>query len=261
MAPVHPATLALAVATLASLAPVAACDAIRHRGDLPALDGFEGELDFAAAGTFAKGSPSPVVVPVLVRADKLRFDPPAPEDNAGGSFLIDSPGKRFFVLNAARKQAILFDLTADHGKPPGPHPVLRTGRKASVAGFACEEWEVSPDAEQKRETVCVAEKSATFFAVPVSNGMLATRGWLAEVFDGHHFPLRLVTFDKTGAEIGRLELIKIERMPEDPTQFSVPESFQTIDLAQLMQGRGALHEGSPPMPEPQLKLQARPSHS
>jgi hypothetical protein len=258
-------TLGLAAVAVVGLG---ACDSVLHRGELPSLDHFEGELDVMASGTLAKGTTEPTPVTVFVKDDKLRFDPPSAAVNGGGSFLIDSPARHFFVINPDRRQAIQFTLSTEASKTAVPLPaVTKTGRKSTVAGFACEEWDVT-DANHRKDTVCVANKPASFFDIPVKGGILGSRAWMSEVFDGQHVPLRLVAFDNTGAESGRLELIRIARKPEDAALFGVGEGVQVTDIASLLGGRGgpshestqaAAHAGSTDTQG--TKIQARPSHS
>lgn len=252
----------LAFALVASFASWAlgGCDAVRG-GGLPSLDQFEGELEFLSQGNFAEGSAQPVPVVVFVKDDRLRFDPPESTLNGGGSFLIDSPAKRMFVINTARKEAMQFDLSMSNGKPPGAAPVVtKTGRKTKVAGFACEDWEIALPS-QRKEVVCVADKEATFFNVPLTGGMLGARAWLHDVLDGHHVPLRLIAYDKTGVESGRIELLRITRKPEDGDLFSVPAGFQTVDIASLLAGKGAPVRTGGTDSHDATKIQARPAHS
>jgi hypothetical protein len=250
-------TLALGAVVLAG---TAACDSVLHRGELPPLTKFEGEIDFVAKGTFAKGSVDAVPVAVFVKEDKLRFDPPEASNNGGGSFLIDSPAKRFFVINPARKQAIQFDLSAGNTKHvSGGSSVTKTGRKSSVAGFGCEEWDVT-DGGVKKESICVADQPASFFNVPLTGGMLGSRAWLVEVLDGQHFPLRLVAFDKAGAETGSIELVRITRKPEDADLFAIGDGIQTVDIGALLQGSGAPPGASGFGGHDTTRIPARPPH-
>jgi hypothetical protein len=250
----------LLLAALVVGGPVA-CDDVLHSGALPSLEHFEGRLDFSAHGSFAKGAAEAVPVAVFVKDDKLRFDPPAAGTSGGGSFLIDSPTKRFFVVNPAEKQAIQFDLSVAKPKEGADAPVVtKTGRKIKVAGFSCEEWEVT-ETEQRKESVCVADKPASFFDIPVTGGMLGSRAWLRQVLDGHHVPLRLVAFDKAGAETGRIELVSITRAPQDAALFSVGDGVHIVDIgALLQQGGGAPHAGGFDGHDT-TKIPARPAHS
>jgi hypothetical protein len=253
-----PSSLRLAFACASLVA--SGCDAVRG-GGLPSLDNFEGELEFLTQGSFAEGSAQPVPVIVFVKDDKLRFDPPESTLNGGGSFLIDSPAKRMFVINTARKEAMQFDLSVASTKPPGAAPVVtKTGRKTKVAGFTCEDWDIALPS-QRKEVVCVADKGASFLNVPLTGGMLGSRAWLREVLDGSHVPLRLVAYDKTGVESGRIELTRITRKAEDVDLFSVPPSFQTVDIASLLSGKGAPPRTGGGDSHDATKIQARPAHS
>ena len=263
----RPPLVTIAITAFGGSLALMACDGLFHRGDLPSLDRFEGELDFLVKRSFAKAGAEPATVSVFIKGDRLRFDPPATDVNGGGSFLLDSPAKRFYVVNPARREAIEFDMSADRSRAASGAAVTKTGRKSTVLGFRCEEWDVL-EADQKKETVCVADTPASFFEVPVSEAMLGSHVWMSQVFDGKHVPLRLVTFDRAGAETGRIELTKILREPEDASQFVVPEGFETVDVGKLLRGKasplrgGAAAGSGVAFPDTQpLKIHARPSHS
>jgi hypothetical protein len=242
------------------------CDSVLHRGELPSLEQFEGEIDVLASGSFARGTAEPTPVRVFVQRDKLRFDPPSAAVNGGGSFLIDPLAHQFFVLNPDRKQAIKFELSSTPAKGVPPS-ITKTGRRVTVAGFGCEEWEVV-DADHRKDVVCVADKPASFLDIPVTGGIFGARAWMSAVFDGHHVPLRIVAYDKTGTEAGRIELVRITRRAEDPSLFGVGQGVEVTDLASLLGGRGgAAHEATPHTPggglpePPGTRIPARPAHS
>ena len=242
-----PQLFLVALAALAALLLASGCE---RRGDLPSLDEFEGEVIVAASGSFNRGAPAGKrSISVAVRGDKLRFESPSeassgnPASAGGGAgyYLIDGPGKKLFVVNEPRKQAIVFELKPKASGGPGTSPpqaaVTHTGRKSTVSGFSCEEWD-AVEADKSRATICVASKTATFLNIPIAAGLSATRTWMSQVFDGKHFPLRYVTYNAEGVETGRLELTKLERIDEDPSQLEVPSGYTTVDLAALLQSGG-----------------------
>lgn len=238
-------------------------------GPLAALDSFEGEIGISAKGK-SVSSGAPVAVTLLVKNGKLRVDVP-PGIKGGESLkgygLLHSAEKKLYFVDDAKKQAIMIDLNhaGDHmkgmtpppshpGAPPSPPPkVTKTGKKDTVAGMKCEEWEIADATNGKKADVCIAEQGASWFHMPLT-GIPTEHAWAAEIMDGKHFPLRFVGFEKDGTEDGRVEVTRIDKKPMAAPQFEVPADYKIVDLAQMMQGLGGpggMPSGMPPhMPKP-----------
>ncbi len=240
-------------------------------GSLAILKNFEGEIGFMAKE--AKADSKTVNVLLEVKGDKVRADVPAdlaaqnplgrgaPPGKVYG--ILNGGEKKAFVVMEAQKQAIVFDLNkfaekikssppslggGAPGAPGGKEPpkVTKTGKTEKVAGFECENWEIA-NADGAKATACVGNEGASWFSLPLT-GIPTAHAWMAELLDGKHFPLRLVVFNKAGAEEGRIEITKIEKKTVDAAKFEVPAGFQTMDLeqmmSQMMSGMGGM--GMPP---------------
>ena len=92
--------------------------------------------------------------------------------------------------------------------------------------------------------MCIAEEGFSLFHIPLT-GAPAQYAWMAELMDGKHIPLRMVTFDKAGVEEGRVEVTKIDKKSEPAASFEVPPGYKIIDLADMFKG-GAAGPGGPP---------------
>lgn len=228
---------------------------------LSILSGFEGEIDVVAKGGMGGKNGAPQNLAVLVKSDKVRLDIPeglgekgGPSGAGGKSWVIyDAPAKKLMMVNDAQKQAIVLDLNQKDalkmsplggGKPGAgsspPPKITKTGKKDSVAGYTCEEWEISNDKNEKG-TLCVASEGASWFHLP-SLGLPTEHAWMSELLDGKHFPLRFVDLGTENKEKGRIEVTKIDKKALQPSQFEVPAGYKVMDLGQMFQ------HGIPGMP-------------
>jgi hypothetical protein len=245
-------------------APIAAS------GGLAFLKGFEGEIDGMVKDS--KPGETPTSLQVFVKGDKLRLDLPEKIAQSGAAFfgakayvIFDSTAKKLSVVSDAQKQAIVVDLNTSGeqlkglkgiGGPtsPGGGPVqgpatklTKTGKFDSVAGYKCENWDVTSD--HREATICVAQEGVSWFSLPMT-GIPTERLWMAELVDGKHFPLRLASYAKDGAtEENRIEVTKIDKKTLAASQFEYPASYRVVDLAQMFHGfAGMAGSGMPMIP-------------
>jgi hypothetical protein len=254
-------------------------------GSLSTLMGFEGEIDMTAKGS-DPGKPSQPVN-MLVKGDKLRLDVIPGTDAAntlgGKAFLLVRPlDKKIDVVTETRKQVVELDLTnpeimksLQKAAPSGGHPgkqepppkLTKTGTKETIAGYSCEDWEVTtPKSDKKRASLCVANLPSTFFHIPLT-GVPAEYGFALELVDGQHFPLRVIGYDEhTSAESGRLEVTKLDPHPIEAAKFEIPAGYQTIDMLQMLQSLSApghlpgMPSGVPGMPTAPAGPHHHPHH-
>jgi hypothetical protein len=253
------------------------------------LMGFEGEIDMMAKGSDPDKPAQPVNM--LVRGDKLRLDViPGTEATAAlgkGFLLVRVADKKLDVVAEARKQVVEIDLSnpetmkgiqkasslgahehnAKQQPPTNPSKVTKTGNKETVAGYSCEDWEITGATDNKKKaSLCVANLPSTFFHIPLT-GVPVDYGFAMELVDGKHFPLRIVSYDEhTGAESARLEVTKLDAHPVDAAKLEIPAGYQTVDMMQMIQALSAgpvpgVPSGIPGMP-PGLpgQPQHRPNH-
>jgi hypothetical protein len=251
---------------------------------LSTLMGFEGEIDMTARAADTMKPPQPINM--LVKGDKIRFDVIPGTDVAsslGGKayMLVRTADKKIDVVAEVRKQVVELDLSnpevlkglqkaggpAGHPAKPEPAPKLaKTGTKETIAGYSCEDWEVTSAKDNKKKaSMCVADLPSTFFHIPLT-GMPADYGFTLELVDGKHFPLRFVGYDEhTGAESGRLEVTKLDPHPVDASKFDIPAGYQTVDMMQMLSGLTGGHIPGAPSAMPgmpgNLPGQPHPHHT
>lgn len=284
--------LVAALATVAAVAGGAGCDKIKSlagKGDdagasssgggvaqdvLSFLGGtFEGEITM---GVTTRGQGGPRTLVFGMKDPKVRIDATGgvPGDNPvlaqGASFILDPPQKKGYALVPSQKKAMVLDfekMKSGQGFPFGGKPgapsvpdappkIEKTGKKDVVAGYACEVWVITT--KSNRSEVCSAEgiKWINLVDLGMSSPELAAAAALGDV---NRFPLRIVSFDASGAEEVRLEAKKIEKKEMDASRFEVPPDYQVIDLSALMGGFGVpgakgLPSGFvPPAPPPRKR--------
>jgi hypothetical protein len=242
---------AASASAAASVAPAAPAE--KKGESLAILKDFEGQISWVTKGKLAgppKGGAAELKLALLVKDNRFRLELPAGFPGAppgGNAYVIGHPQqKKFYTVVDAQKQAVLIDaeklskqMEAMGGKAGGPGAaepaaeVKKTGKVEQVAGYGCEVWQITHKASKME--LCTAAEGIAWFQLPVAK-LPPQYGFLSELADGKHFPLRLIVFDPSGVEEGRLELTSIEKKKLDGVGFDVPAGYQVIDLEQMMAG-------------------------
>jgi hypothetical protein len=253
-------------APAASATPSAA--AADKSGDLPGLADFEGEVDMVAKSATAA---APMPLSMLVKSSTLRFDLPqdvldSPDARAftgGGKVyaIIKPADKTTLIVLDGKREAVLINLdtVAEQAKSfrggrPGaadkakeaPPKVVKTGRKETIAGYPCEDWEIT-NADKSKLSACVAGQETSFFHF-ASLVVPSEHAWALELVDGKHLPLKGIAYGKDGAESGRVEVTKIDKHPLDAALFAVPAGYKQVTMEEMLGGLGG--GGNVPPGEP-----------
>lgn len=255
-----PAPSASAAVAAAPAAPSAAdpVPAPVATSDLPALDGFEGEIGWVASTKLAGRSKEPLNFVLRVKGGNLRIDAPAGVpgfEQLGKAYLLGkSKSKEFMAVLEGQKQVVRIDLEkmkaqsealaakqkkalgADAKKSP---ELKKTGRTDKVAGFSCEIWQIAEGGTPQSE-LCVANQPTPWFA-DVLPMVPSEYSWASELMNGKHFPLRVVAFHGK-EESMRLEVSRIEKKPQEAALFEPPAGYRVLDLEQILQ---AMMQGMP----------------
>ena len=266
----------LAAALVLGVLPTLACDKIpglgkKDGGDeggagggvLSFLGGtFEGEITSQVSGK-GTGKTGPMTMTFGIKTPKVRIDLAGAgvQDNPmlaqGAGFIIDPPAKKGYMLMPAQKKAMVIDFEKAKaqrqahpaGQPgaPGaisdPPKIEKTGKKAVVAGYTCDEWKVTT--KTSRADMCVAEgiKWMDLTDLGMSSPEL---GFAAAASDFNHFPLRVVAYDDKNVETTRMEATKIDKKKLDDSRFTVPPDYQVIDMSAMLGNLQNLGAGGKP---------------
>lgn len=238
---------------------------------------FEGEItsSLTTKDKTQKGVPQKIVFGI--RKPRFRIDTsgngptdPRTPGATAGSFIVDPPTKKGWMLLHPQKMAVVVDFeklksmptgkaipglpSAPRGAPTAmpsqPPTIEKTGKKDVVAGYGCDVWNVV--SEGKKAEVCVAE-GITWFDVG-DIGLASPELAIAAVAtEANRFPLRLVSFDAKGVEQLRMEATKIEKKKLDDARFIVPPDYRTVDMAAMFGALGGLPSGIPTFPPPKTR--------
>jgi Domain of unknown function (DUF4412) len=263
---------------------------VTSSGDgLAILNGFEGEIGVVVKPGPKEQNAKPIPpLTLLVKDNKVRVDVPPGTDAAqslGNKVyaVLNTPEKKLYAVLDDKKQVILVDLnklgdqlksfgaqareqgTGAGGTPHAPPKVTKTGKMEKVAGFDCENWEVVDPEKGGKAVVCIADRGASWFHLPIT-GIPTEYAWAIELMDGKHFPLRFIGYEKDGTEGGRVEVTKLEKKPLAAQMFEIPAGYQVMNLEQMMQGlmMGAMRPGAMPpggfMPPPGMTIPPHMPH-
>jgi hypothetical protein len=237
-------------------------------GSLAFLNGFEGEIDGFVKE--AKDGNRSFPVAVELKSGRARFQLPDQLTKGGPMMLGEKPyaifdgtAKKVMLVNDTQKQAMVLDLNSagktlsamprapgatPSGSPSSPPKVIKTGKFETIAGYKCENWDVSSD--HREGTVCVASEGASWLSIPLG-ALPSERAWMLELADGKHFPLRFIGYAKDGAtEETRVEITKVDKRSLPDSDFQLPAGYRTIDLDNMLRSMGGAPAGMPSIPLP-----------
>ena len=222
---------------------------------MPSLDTFEGEVGLIIKPGPQERAAQPIPpINLEIKGGRIRIDVPTDIEQlkAIGKLygVVATQDKKLFAVLDDKKEVVLIELDKigehiNRMKPPTMHQptstsapakppkITKTGHKDTVAGHACEDWEIVAESGSKA-LACIAERGVSWLKLP-SLGMPSEHAWMAELLDGRHFPLRVVGYEKDGSEAGRIEVTKLEQKPMAAQQFEIPAGYRTVDLQQAIQ--------------------------
>lgn len=215
------------------------------------LGNFEGEIALALKD---KDKPEPTTLTLFVKSGQLRFDAPpevAAKSGQKGKIyqIVNMAEGKVLSVSEAHKMVMEMDAKAlaDQMKKMTPGAaqkdtsdakVSKTGKMDNVAGYKCEEWEITTK-EPGNTKICVSNMSVGWLKFPFAQGA-GEEAWAKEVFDGAHFPLRIVNFSADGKEQHRAEVTKIERKVVAAELFTIPADYKRNNMTDMMRSMGAM---------------------
>jgi hypothetical protein len=163
------------------------------------------------------------------------------------AMILNPPQRQMIMLMPEQQMFMVMPLKATppgaaaQGDQPPPEPrIEKTGRTEKILGYDCEEW-VNTEADQTTE-FWVTDKLGVFPGLggggnPLA-GMMggkpaepARAGWENALRNREgFFPLRVVSRDRRGRELFRLETRAVQPGPLADTLFAPPSGFQKLEL-------------------------------
>ncbi len=187
----------------------------------------------------------------LVKGDKLRLEMPA-RQGMTASAILEPAQKKATVIMDEQKMAMVMtlpDATPAPGEKPADAPTIeKTGETEKLFGQTAEKYIIT-DRGTKTD-VWLAEGLGQFVMFNPSGAMMGGRGgapapqsWERALAGKELFPLRVVSYDKSGKEASRMEVTAIEKKSLADSLFVVPPDYQTMDMSAMM--KGAMPGGIP----------------
>jgi hypothetical protein len=222
---------------------------------LASLVGFEGEIDMsvsmpALAGIGGAGAGA-MTINMKLKGDKIRMETTMAglPSARGSATIIDGGAKKSYTLMPTSKEYLETDLdaakkgpTAPPTTPPKPKPVVtKTGRTDKVAGYTCEIVSAVEPGTRARTEICVS-KGLSFLGMGVGpfSKLGNEAGW-GDALEGG-FPLRMETFDTTGATLMRMEATRIDKTSEPDSEFQIPPGYKKMTMPSYG-GYGGAYKG------------------
>jgi hypothetical protein len=235
------------------------------------LSGFEGDMGIRIKPP--EGKP-PVDVMLQIKGDRVRVALPASLAREAGQLgmsdgymLLQTKDKRAYFVSDKAKKAIVVDfekakeqveqMTGHQQKTPSVGApaqgenaststrikIVRTGKTSTVAGFACEEWDIGDTTKPlDKATACVASQGASWLALPTKL-LPDEAAFASELLDGKHVPLR-VAITQNSKQTMSIEATKIEKKTLADSLFDVPAGYETVDVMTAVMGMmGAMGGG------------------
>jgi hypothetical protein len=211
--------------------PLAACgESCRRQG--AAMLGFEGEIELRTSSPgIATTTPTTTTTTVFrVKGDRLRCEVSmAPvsfvyiiDSSRRVSYLVDNTGKSYTKI-------AMKDPAPDASAPGATPPARRKVGTAVVAGHPCTLYESSTTTGTTtvRAEVCTADDLGSPMLGPV--GKLFGAGPMTLFGGGTGFPLRMRTFDGSGALLYSMEATRVENKSEPDSLFEPPPGYTESD--------------------------------
>ena len=212
------------IAFAALLVPLAGCS---HPHTLAA---FEGTITMHT--TTPRDPPRDLTL--RAKGDKLRFEMTGPGGEPSHAIYDPAAADKVVLVLDSRKAYMPLDFGAKGApKPntdPGTSTIAKTGKHKLVAGYDCEEWSAK-DPSGKRSEVCIAQGIAFFDLSRMRAGGLEAESPLAKEFREHRsFPLESVEYDASGAEVSRMDVVKIVPGPVKDEDLVIPAGYTRMDV-------------------------------
>ena len=241
------------------------------------LEVFEGEIGIIIkTGPESHEAKSVGPLNLRIKSGKIRVDAPTDIEQLKGFghayLVIAAAEKKIFAVLEDKKEVVTLELeklgeqlkqmkpslpaqpqaARPSAKPP---KIVKSMRMDTVAGHSCHDWDIIT--ERGKVTLCVSDQGVPWLSFP-TEGLPAEHAWLSQLFDGQHFPLRMVMFENN-RESGRLEVTKLEPKALPAQLFDMPAGYRTVELQEAIRelmmasmGAASMPEGMPPNLPPDI---------
>jgi len=195
---------------------------------------FEGKIRLKMTGQTGSskhtGNDSAVFMDYSLKGGLIRVDM---DNGTGMSFgsIIDPAKHEVTMLMPQQKMYMVRKMPESSTAPQSDTEFVRTGETETILGYKCEKVIVKSkngDAE-----IWGAEGLGTFQSMSAGGpmGRAAPKGaWEASLAEHGFFPLRMVSRDKSGKELMRMEAVSVDKQSLPDSTFAPPADFQKFAM-------------------------------
>lgn len=178
------------------------------------------------------------------KSGKVRIEAKLPEGQVINT-IMDPTLKKAYSLMPEQKMCMEISLTETveaSRTHQNEYTVVRTGKKDTVAGTACEIF-ITKEKKTGREMneTCLAKGLSNYAALWESRKISrqsADDQWMEQYVKEGYFPIRMIT-RKDGKEDMRMEATKVEKKKLDDKLFAPPSDYKCMDMTSMLQAFGA----------------------
>jgi hypothetical protein len=231
---------------------------------------FEGEATLTMTDDM---HPTPQTVVLMFKDQKIRYNIGTLIGPHATWGIMDLKDKKIVTVMDAQKKYMEMDLGAEnpmmgHGMAPGapamtapptdstPPKIEKTGKHETIAGHDCEDWNVTSPKDSHKGMLCMASDLGSFDFNSLGGASFASSFYHPSLFSEPVIPIKIIGYDATGKEKSHIEVTKIEKKPEDDSNFVPPAGYTKFDMGSL----GGLGGGMPHMPPNMPNMPNMPKH-
>ena len=167
----------------------------------------------------SSGSGRVTVTRWLFRGGKMRIDADS------GAMIVDSRTRRMTMVLPQLRGYMEIDIPNDAGDAEAAPEVQRTGRRATIAGTACEYWTIT-ESDGEVSDVCVASGINVWPYFETFLGQDAKAGFIRSLARNGNFPL---SEQKQGSE-SRDVVVSISRTAPDAALMAPPAGYRRMTM-------------------------------
>jgi hypothetical protein len=212
---------------------------------LPAA-AFEGKVTMTMTAAGSKEGPQ--TISYSIKEGYMRMDMASAK--GGGAFITDIKNRQIIIIMDQQRMYMVKDLPdpASYQKPasagglaapastPSDVSFKDTGQKDTIAGYACEKYEVT---SSKGTTDIWATDQLGMFGGLSMGGAPGRRpsapsAWESVLKGSGFFPMRVVSND--GGKQFKLEVTQVEKESLPDSMFTPPDGYRKFDLGAMMSG-------------------------
>ena len=186
---------------------------------------FEGTIEFTKTT-----GPVVTIYKYHVKGDHVRIEELSSRGEVQGIMLVDTRDKTVTAISPERK--LYMDVPNMRLPKEVEHQVEKTSERKQIGGHDCEKWTVKSDKEDRLLTYWVAADAYDFFIplLETLNRKDEQALFFLQIKDAKGvFPMLGIEQKLDGAEVSRLEVVRVTRATQKASLFEIPPGFNKFE--------------------------------